>query len=1209
MPVPGGVGRYLITATATSGTGETSEFSLNETVLATGQITGVVFEDVAGNGLDGGETIGDLVDNPTVNGVNIRLYNDDGGTANQPDATDTLRAGPIATAGAGAYSFAGVPDGTYWVVVDSRSVSPAAGINASYLATTPWAEQTYGPDNGWCADGAGGTAARTGPGPCYGGADGATDDDISALTSSEHIARVVVAASTVADIDFGFSYNVVTNVQATGSASLTASTYQGSLDQFVRNANAINGDNAMRFVPAVPTNGAGGGGAWWRVDYTGSIASETLTYVHDAGTSINGTAYDLADGVTVRNTNSDNLGANAAGGLTVGVALVPLPQVAKPELELMRSDSGIGDGVHFESNLATGQTPSQFAVRDMSIRGFGTAIAMTGVPAAPVTNITVERNVIGSAPGAFADPGVLNALRGVFVASATNTSVINNLIGFLDNDAVTGSAMTTTAVTGNEIREAGQVNNVADAINYGGGSATGTLTGNLIVDSGGMGVDGTSTGNLVADNTITGSGQQGVQTAGIRQNGSNNLVRGNIISGSAGPGVVVPDIVNANRVTQNHFSGNGSIAIDLVEAGGDSAIGDGITVNDGATDVSEGNDGLDYPVIDSAYINGGNLTVTGFARANVEIEFYEAVGAVNDDNTAGNPHGEGVTYLFTRTEGVADADATTNDSYTDPGYGTDPDVSRFSFTIATPAGLSTGDEISAIAYLAANGTSEFGPNFAVGVPTADLTLNVTDNPDPAPLDGPLLYVLSISNGGPEAATGVTVTDTLPASVTLVSATSSQGSCTGTAVVTCNLDTILNGGTASVEILVTANATGLITNNASVTSNEVDPVPADNSASTDTDVVVASSVDVPLSQYSRLAGFLDYVVTGGSLRTGDTNATSCDIALISSENLAGIPATATVRAAYLYWAASGSTVDDVVAFDGELFTADRTFQANLLVGSNNFEFFGGFKDVTAHMELKSNPNGSYLFSGLTVDDGDPWCSSKGVLGGWTMYVIYEDDSVSGKTLIFYDGFDLARNGTTNYLLNGIYATDPPEAKTTIQAWEGDVGLGTGAEELRFNGTQLSDALNPVDNVYNSTINSISVSNSWGVDMDTFDVSLLVADKDTSATTLVGVGPDLVILNSVLSAGQVQCHRRRCVRGCELRWRSGAKSGHGRCRCAIVHGATSGGGRRALRRQRQLFARNRNGCQWALRIRRVARRDLYGKGGQRDSHVFATRRTNG
>ena len=147
VPVPGGVSVGTeITATATSGTGDTSEFSLNETVVATGQITGIVFEDVAGNVLDGGEAIGDL-NNPTINGVSIRLYNDDGATANQPDATDTLFAGPITTAGAGAYSFSGVPAGNYWVVVDSRTVSPAAGVNASYLATTPWAEHD-GPTGG-----------------------------------------------------------------------------------------------------------------------------------------------------------------------------------------------------------------------------------------------------------------------------------------------------------------------------------------------------------------------------------------------------------------------------------------------------------------------------------------------------------------------------------------------------------------------------------------------------------------------------------------------------------------------------------------------------------------------------------------------------------------------------------------------------------------------------------------------------------------------------------------------------------------------------------------------------------------------------------------------------------------------------------------------------------------------------------------------------
>ena len=45
------------------------------------------------------------------------------------------------------------------------------------------------------------------------------------------------------------------------------------------------------------------------------------------------------------------------------------------------------------------------------------------------------------------------------------------------------------------------------------------------------------------------------------------------------------------------------------------------------------------------------------------------IGAANDNNASGDPHGEGAVYLFTATEGVSDADPTTGASYTDPGYG------------------------------------------------------------------------------------------------------------------------------------------------------------------------------------------------------------------------------------------------------------------------------------------------------------------------------------------------------------------------------------------------------------------------------------------------------------------------------------------------------------------------------------------------------------
>ena len=71
-------------------------------------------------------------------------------------------------------------------------------------------------------------------------------------------------------------------------------------------------------------------------------------------------------------------------------------------------------------------------------------------------------------------------------------------------------------------------------------------------------------------------------------------------------------------------------------------------------------------------------------------------------------------------------------------------------------------------------TSEFSGLVTVGAATADLTITKTDSPDPVGPEGPLVYTLVVSNAGPQKATGVTVTDTLPASVTLVSVNPSQG---------------------------------------------------------------------------------------------------------------------------------------------------------------------------------------------------------------------------------------------------------------------------------------------------------------------------------------------------------------------------------------------------------------------------------------------------
>ena len=105
---------------------------------------------------------------------------------------------------------------------------------------------------------------------------------------------VDLTGSPVPDVDFGFSANVITNVNDSG---------QGSLRQFITNSNAIAGANTMKFVPSVPKNSAN----WWRI----TLAS-VLPNIADSLTTINGIAYYF-DGA-IRDANGGSVGS---GGMSL----------------------------------------------------------------------------------------------------------------------------------------------------------------------------------------------------------------------------------------------------------------------------------------------------------------------------------------------------------------------------------------------------------------------------------------------------------------------------------------------------------------------------------------------------------------------------------------------------------------------------------------------------------------------------------------------------------------------------------------------------------------------------------------------------------------------------------------------------------------------------------------------------------------------------
>jgi uncharacterized repeat protein (TIGR01451 family) len=132
----------------------------------------------------------------------------------------------------------------------------------------------------------------------------------------------------------------------------------------------------------------------------------------------------------------------------------------------------------------------------------------------------------------------------------------------------------------------------------------------------------------------------------------------------------------------------------------------------------------------------------------------------------------------------------------------------------------------------ANNTASVVSNvFAV----ADLSILQTA-PGAVCAGAPLGYTLSVSNAGPSDATSVSVTDTIPAGATLVSASGTGWSCSGTATVTCTRPALAVGAAPGIAIVLNAPApAGVATNAASVTSAASDPATGNNTSSANTAV--------------------------------------------------------------------------------------------------------------------------------------------------------------------------------------------------------------------------------------------------------------------------------------------------------------------------------------------------------------------------------------
>jgi len=117
----------------------------------------------------------------------------------------------------------------------------------------------------------------------------------------------------------------------------------------------------------------------------------------------------------------------------------------------------------------------------------------------------------------------------------------------------------------------------------------------------------------------------------------------------------------------------------------------------------------------------------------------------------------------------------------------------------------------------------------------NLQITMTDTPDPVvPPGGNITYSIMVTNNGPDPATGVTVSNTLPGNVTFVSVDPPGVHNAG--VITANIGNLAATASASFNLVVQSPATpDTVMNTASVTGNETDPFLPNNSVTATTTV--------------------------------------------------------------------------------------------------------------------------------------------------------------------------------------------------------------------------------------------------------------------------------------------------------------------------------------------------------------------------------------
>ena len=266
----------------------------------------------------------------------------------------------------------------------------------------------------------------------------------------------------------------------------------------------------------------------------------------------------------------------------------------------------------------------------------------------------------------------------------------------------------------------------------------------------------------------------------------------------------------------------------------------------------------------------------------------------------------------------------------------------------------------------------------------------------------------------------------------------------------------------------------------------------------------------VSLYNQLNGRYDFTFIGNTMNTAENNTTLDLVTTTSSTATLSLNSTDVIEKAYLYWAGSGDG-DFEVNLNSDVITPDRTFSLFRVFGDVTFTYFSAFKDVTSL--IQATGNGDYTLSNLDISAFEELHSQRRTnFAGWAIVIIYKNDALPLNQLNVYDGLQGVPD-ELSITLSSLNVIDDNNSKVGFVAWEGDASLAT--EEFRMNGTLLSNASNPPNNVFNGTNSITGSSTLYNMDLDIYDIQNNIAIGDTSAEISLTSFQDFVMINTVVT----------------------------------------------------------------------------------------------